>query len=144
MQYSASLYAKIEADTGQAVEWKPVGSLRLASSKERWSELTRMATTARSFGFTLETLSPAEAQKLFPLITLDGIEGALFVATDGHVDPSSLTQAYARGARAGGVRIVERVRVTGIAVKDRRATRISTDQGDIEADIVVNAAGIWA
>jgi len=144
MQYSASLYAKIEADTGQAVEWKPVGSLRLASSKERWSELKRMATTARSFGFALETLSPNEAQARFPLITLDGVEGALFIATDGHVDPSSLTQAYARGARAGGVRIVERVRVTAIEVKDRRATRVRTDEGDIEAEIVVNAAGIWA
>ena len=144
MQHSASLYAKIEADTGQAVEWKPVGSLRLASSKERWSELKRMATTARSFGFALETLSPAEARALFPLITLDGIEGALFIATDGHVDPSSLTQAYAKGARAGGVRIVERVRVTAIEVKDRRATRVRTDKGDIEAEIVVNAAGIWA
>ncbi|MFL5224837.1 MAG: FAD-dependent oxidoreductase, partial [Microvirga sp.] len=144
MQYSASLYAKIEADTGQAVEWKPVGSLRLASSKERWSELKRMATTARSFGFALETLSPAEARTLFPLITLDGIEGALFIATDGHVDPSSLTQAYAKGARAGGVRIVERVRVTAIEVKGRRATRVRTEEGDIEAEIVVNAAGIWA
>jgi sarcosine dehydrogenase len=114
MQYSASLYAGIEADTGQAVEWKPVGSLRLASSKERWSELKRMATTARSFGFALETLSPKEAQARFPLITLDGVEGALFIATDGHVDPSSLTQAYAKGARAGGVRIVERVAVAAI------------------------------
>jgi sarcosine dehydrogenase len=144
MQYSASLYAKIEADTGQAVEWKPVGSLRLASSRERWSELKRMATTARSFGFELETLSPAEAQKLFPLITLDGVEGAVFIATDGHVDPSSLTQAYAKGARAGGVKIVERVRVTAIEVADRRVKTIRTDQGDIACEIAVNAAGIWA
>jgi sarcosine dehydrogenase len=144
MQYSASLYARIEADTGQAVEWKSVGSLRLASSKERWSELKRMATTARSFGFALEMLTPSEAQKLFPLITLDRIEGAVFIATDGYVDPSSLTQAYAKGARAGGVRIVERVRVTGIDVKDRRVTRIRTDQGDIACEVAVNAAGIWA
>ncbi|HEX8664461.1 MAG TPA: FAD-dependent oxidoreductase [Beijerinckiaceae bacterium] len=144
MQYSAALYARIEQDTGQAVEWKSVGSLRLASSKERWSELKRMATTARSFGFALEMLTPSEAQKLFPLITLDRIEGAVFVATDGYVDPSSLTQAYAKGARAGGVRIVERVRVTGIELKDRRVTKISTDQGDIACEIAVNAAGIWA
>jgi sarcosine dehydrogenase len=144
MQYSAGLYARIEADTGQAVEWKSVGSLRLASSKERWSELKRMATTARSFGFALETLSPKEAQARFPLITLDGVEGALFIATDGHVDPSSLTQAYAKGARAGGVRIVERVAVAAIEVKDRRATRVRTSEGEIAAEIVVNAAGIWA
>jgi 4-methylaminobutanoate oxidase (formaldehyde-forming) len=144
MQYSASLYARIEADTGQAVEWKSVGSLRLASSKERWSELKRMATTARSFGFALEMLTPSEAQRLFPLITLDRVEGAVFIATDGYVDPSSLTQAYAKGARAGGVRIVERVRVTGIEVKDRRVEKIRTDQGDILCEVAVNAAGIWA
>ena len=144
MQYSAALYARIEQDTGQAVEWKSVGSLRLASSKERWSELKRMATTARSFGFALEMLTPSEAQKLFPLITLDRVEGAVFIATDGYVDPSSLTQAYAKGARAGGVRIVERVRVTGITVKDRRVEKICTDQGDISCEIAVNAAGIWA
>ena len=47
MQYSAQLYGRLEAETGQATEWKPVGSLRLASSEERWSELKRMATTAQ-------------------------------------------------------------------------------------------------
>ena len=70
MQYSAQLYGKLEAETGQATEWKPVGSLRLASSEERWSELKRMATTARSFDFELHTLSPKEAQEKFPLITI--------------------------------------------------------------------------
>ena len=48
MQYSAQLYGRLEAETGQATEWKPVGSLRLASSEERWSELKRMATTAEA------------------------------------------------------------------------------------------------
>src|SRR5204862_2099415 len=61
MQYSARLYGTLEAETGQATEWKPIGSLRLASSEERWSELKRMATTARSFDFELHTLSPKEA-----------------------------------------------------------------------------------
>ena len=68
MQYSAQLYGKLEAETGQATEWKPVGSLRLASSEERWSELKRMATTARSFDFELHTLSPKEAHDKFPLV----------------------------------------------------------------------------
>ena len=103
MQYSAQLYGRLEAETGQATEWKPVGSLRLASSQERWSELKRMATTARSFDFELHTLSAKEAQEKFPLITADGIVGAVFVPNDGSVEPSSLTMAYAKGARAGGV-----------------------------------------
>ncbi|MFO1084562.1 MAG: FAD-dependent oxidoreductase [Reyranellaceae bacterium] len=144
MQYSAQLYGRLEAETGQATEWKPVGSLRLASSPERWSELKRMATTARSFDFELHTLSPKEAQEKFPLISPEGIVGAVFVPTDGSVEPSSLTMAYAKGARAGGVRIVENVLVTGFETAGRRITRVLTDQGAIACEIVVNAAGIWA
>jgi 4-methylaminobutanoate oxidase (formaldehyde-forming) len=144
MQYSAQLYGKLEAETGQATEWKPIGSLRLASSEERWSELKRMATTARSFDFELHTLSPKEAQEKFPLIDPDGIVGAVFVPDDGSVEPSSLTMAYAKGARAGGVRIVENVLVTGFEAKGRRITRVLTDHGAVACEIVVNAAGIWA
>ena len=144
MQYSAQLYGRLEAETGQATEWKPVGSLRLASSEERWSELKRMATTARSFDFELHTLSPKEAQEKFPLIAPDGIVGAVFVPNDGSVEPSSLTMAYAKGARAGGVRIVENVLVTGFEADGRRITRVLTDQGAVACEIVVNAAGIWA
>lgn len=144
MQYSARLYATLEAETGQAVEWKPVGSLRLASSEERWSELKRMATTARSFDFELHTLSTKEAVDKFPLIDPKGVVGAVYVPNDGAVDPSSLTQAYARGAKAGGVKFVEGVRVTGFDASGRRVTRVRTDKGEIACEIVVNAAGIWA
>jgi len=144
MQYSAQLYGKLEAETGQATEWKPVGSLRLASSEERWSELKRMATTARSFDFELHTLSPKEAEQKFPLMDPAGVVGAVFVPNDGSVEPSSLTMAYAKGARLGGVRIVEGVLVTGFESKGRRLTRVLTDQGAIDCEIVVNAAGIWA
>jgi sarcosine dehydrogenase len=144
MQYSAQLYGRLEAETGQATEWKPVGSLRLASSEERWSELKRMATTARSFDFELHTLSPQEAVEKFPLIDPAGVVGAVFVPNDGSVEPSSLTMAYAKGARAGGVRIVENILVTGFESDGRRLTRVLTDQGAIDCEIVVNAAGIWA
>jgi sarcosine dehydrogenase len=144
MQYSAQLYGKLEAETGQATEWKPVGSLRLASSEERWSELKRMATTARSFDFELHTLSPKEAEQKFPLMDPAGVVGAVFVPNDGSVEPSSLTMAYAKGARLGGVRIVENVLVTGFESDGRRLTRVLTDQGAIDCEIVVNAAGIWA
>jgi len=144
MQYSARLYATLEEETGQAVEWKPVGSLRLASSQERWSELKRMATTARSFDFELHTLSVKEAVDKFPLIDPKGVVGAVWVPNDGSVDPSSLTQAYARGAKKGGVKFIEGIRVTGFGSKDRRITSVRTDKGEIACEIVVNAAGIWA
>jgi len=144
MQDSVRLYAALTAETGQEIEWRPAGSLRLASSKARWSELKRSVSTARSFGFDIHTVSPAEARKMFPLIALDGVVGAVFVPTDGYVDPTGLTMAYAKGARAGGAKLLEGVRVTGIETKGRRATRVVTDRGTVECEILVNAAGMWA
>src|SRR3981189_1287568 len=101
MQYSAQLYGKLEAETGQATEWKPVGSLRLASSEERWSELKRMATTARSFDFELHTLSPKEAQEKFPLIDPAGVVGAGFVPNHRSVEPATLPLALGEGCTRG-------------------------------------------
>jgi 4-methylaminobutanoate oxidase (formaldehyde-forming) len=77
-------------------------------------------------------------------MTSQGVVGAAFIPSDGYIDPSSLTQALARGARNGGVKIHEGVRVTAIKRKDRRVTGVSTDQGDIDCEILVNCAGIWA
>ncbi|MBM3573078.1 MAG: FAD-dependent oxidoreductase, partial [Alphaproteobacteria bacterium] len=80
----------------------------------------------------------------FPLLDMKDVIGAAFVPSDGYVDPSGLTQAYARGARNSGVRIVEGVAVTGFRTKDRRIVEITTGAGTIGCDVVVNAAGIWA
>jgi 4-methylaminobutanoate oxidase (formaldehyde-forming) len=144
MQYSAELCARIGAETGQEVGWKNVGSLRLAASDARWEELKRAQTAAKSYGFDMELIGPDEVKRLFPLADAKGLRGATWIASDGHVDPYSLTHAYAKGARSGGVRIVEGVTVTGFAIKDRRITGVKTSEGEIGCEIVVNAAGLWA
>ena len=144
LQYSARLYDRLEKETGQATGWNKVGSLRIASSKERWQEIKRTATTARSFGFELHLVSAKEAQEKFPLMTTDGVEGAAWIPSDGYVDPSMLTQALAKGARNGGVAFHEGIRVKELIKRDRRITTVVTNQGNIEAEIVVNAAGLWA
>ena len=86
-------------------------------------------TTARGFNFEMELISPKQAQDRFPYITLDGIAGAAWVPSDGYVDPSSVTQALAKGARAGGVKILQDTRVTGFQLKDRRIAQVLTDKG---------------
>ena len=144
MQNSVALYRTLERETGQAIDWHEVGSVRLASSPERWSELKRAATTARGFDFEMELISPKEAQQRFPYITLDKIAGAAWVPSDGYVDPSSLTQALAKGARAGGVKIQQDTLVTGFDVEKKRITRVLTNKGPIECETVVIAAGIWS
>jgi 4-methylaminobutanoate oxidase (formaldehyde-forming) len=144
MQNSVALYRTLEKETGQAIDWHEVGSVRLASSQERWSELKRAATTARGFNFEMQLISPKEAQERFPYITLDKIAGAAWVPSDGYVDPSSLTQALAKGARAGGVKILQDTLVTGFEYSGNRVRRILTNKEPIECEIVVIAAGIWS
>jgi len=144
MQQSVELYDQLESLTGQAVDWKKVGSLRLACSPERMLEIKRSATLAKSFGLEFHIVSAAEARDLFPLLETDGVLGAAFIPGDGYVDPSSLTQALAKGARDNGVTIKQGVRVTGFTRQGGRITGVETDQGVVRCDKVVNAAGMWS
>ena len=144
MQNSVALYRALERETGQAIDWREVGSLRLASSPERWSEMKRAAATARDFGLEMALLSPQEALDKFPHIDLDGVVGASWVPSDGYVDPSSLTQALAKGARSAGARILQETLVTGFESENKRIARVLTDKGPIACETVVIAAGIWS
>lgn len=130
--------------TWHATDWKQVGSLRIASSAERWREIKRLATTARSFNFDLHLLSANEARDLFPLMSTDGVVGAAFIPGDGYIDPSSLTQSLARGARDGGVSIYEGVSVTGFVITGDRVTGVITDNGTMRCETLVIAAGMWS
>ncbi|MDH3691495.1 MAG: FAD-binding oxidoreductase, partial [Gammaproteobacteria bacterium] len=137
------LYDLLEQDTGQAIDWKKVGSLRIASSKERMKEYRRAATTAKSFGLDMQILTPEETRELFPIMSMDDVEGSAYIESDGYVDPASLCQAYAAGARQRGAKIVQNCQVTGFAFNGRRVVEVVTSQGNILADVVVNATGMW-
>lgn len=144
LTYSVELYDRLEAETGQATGWKRNGGLRLACRKERMIELQRQATTAHSFGMPVEVLSALEAQNLFPVMDVSDVVGAVFLPTDGQANPSDITQALAKGARAGGVKIVEDCAVTAIKIARGRAVGVSTVLGDIACEVVINCGGQWA
>src|SRR6187551_585256 len=144
MMASVGLYRALEAEVGLETGWREVGSLRLASSEERLEEIARQAGWAKTFGLPLELVSAADAQELFPPMTTDGVLGAAFLPTDGYIDPSQLTFALAEGARRGGAEINTSTRVTGIDVERGRVAGVQTDKGPIEADVVVNAGGMFA
>src|SRR5262249_5020517 len=89
-------------------------------------------------------LTPAEAQKLWPIMDVSDLVGAAFLPTDGQANPADIAQALAKGARAAGVTIVEDCPVTAVHVRDGRATGVATAQGDLAAEVIVNCAGQWA
>ncbi len=144
MNDSVRLFDMLETETGQAPGWRKVGSVRIAETENRWKELLRSHTAARGAGFEMELLTPAEACDLYPIMTADNLVGAALIPSDGHIDPYSLTQAYAKGSRSNGGRILEGVQVTELSRKGDRISHVVTDHGTIAVDIVVNAAGLWA
>lgn len=144
VRYSTELYSRLEAETGLATGWKNCGSVSVARTEDRMTQLKRTAASARAQGVAVELITPEEAGKLWPPMATDDLVGGVWLPGDGKANPTDLTQSLAKGARMGGARIFERVRVTAIKTKDGRAVGVSTDKGDVDADIVVNCAGQWA
>ena len=145
VQYSARLYASLEAETGLATGYKQCGGLTVARTPERMVHLRRTAAAASAYNLDCEVLSPAQALDIYPHLYADDLTGALWLPLDGTVNPADVTQALAKGARQRGARVVERVRLTDILTTAGGAvTGIRTDRGDVEAEIVVNCAGQWA
>ena len=144
MMASVDLYRAIGDEVGLETGWREVGSLRLASSEERMEEISRQAGWAKTFGLPLELISAAAAQGLFPPMSTEGVLGAAYLPTDGYIDPSQLTFALAAGARERGAEIATNTRVTAIHVERGRVTGVATDKGEIEAEVVVNAGGMFA
>ncbi|MGN6470613.1 MAG: GcvT family protein [Rhizobiaceae bacterium] len=144
VRYSTELYARLEAETGLATGWKNCGSISVARSVDRMTQLKRTAASARAQGVDVELITAAEAGRLWPPMATDDLVGAVWLPGDGKANPADLTQSLAKGARMGGATIIERARVTGIRTSDGVVTGVSTDKGDIAAEIVVNCAGQWA
>jgi glycine cleavage system T protein len=144
MMESVDLYRALADEVGLETGWREVGSLRLASSEERMEEIARQASSAKTFGLPLELISAAEAQELFPPMSVDGVLGAAFLPTDGYVDPSQLTFALAEGARRRGADVETHTRVVGIGTERGQVRSVETDRGTIETEVVVDAGGMFA
>ena len=147
-RYSAELYARLQL-TEHPPGWVPSGGLKLASSPERLAEIRRQASWSRTAGLSLDVISPAKALELFPLMDPDGVLAAAWLPADGYVDPSQLCLSLIHGARAGGVRVHPRTRVTGIntittAAGRQRVSRVRTDRGEIACEVVVDCGGMFA
>jgi len=143
MHYSTDLYKRLKDETGQDPAWREVGGLRLASSAERLEEIKRLVGMAGSFGVPMELVSAKEALDMFPLMNIDGVVGAAYTPNDGMIDPTMLTNALAAGAKSRGARIFQDTNVEGINLKNGRVHEVVTDQGTIQIEVVVNAAGQW-
>ncbi|MBT5926247.1 MAG: GcvT family protein [Verrucomicrobia bacterium] len=143
-QYSAELYAGLEAETGHSTGWQQVGSLVVASTKERMTQLYRTAAMAEYLGVQADIISATEAGEKWPLLKTDDLLGAVWLSGDGKVIPKETTLALAKGAQMRGAKICENVETLQILHRKGRVAGVETNQGSIEAEYVVLACGMWS
>ena len=143
-RYSLDLYADLEAETGQATGFRQPGAISLATTQERFLELRRTAAVAEHLGVEAEVLTPAEAHALWPRMEIGDVVGAVHLPKDGMVSPVDVTMSLLAGARQSGVTTLQDVPVTGLIVEGGRAVGVTTDQGEVRAETVVLAAGMWS
>ena len=141
--YSLKLYQDLEQETGQATGFIRCGSVQLAMDEAKREEMRRGCAMARTFGVENHEVSPAEIKELFPLAYVDDLVGGFYFPDDGRVNPADVCQALAKGARQQGVSIFENTRVTGLIREGDKAVGVTTDAGDIRADVVVLCPGMW-
>ena len=147
-RYSQELYGKLEAETGVSTGFRRCGSITMALTEHRAEEIRRQASMARSFGVEVEEIDAAEVLRHYPHVNTDGMTAAVWLPLDGQGDPTNIALSMAKGARIGGAKVLENVKVTGVSQTDAKVTGVTWEAdgetGEIRTDTIVNCAGMWA
>ena len=141
--YGTQLYPQLEKLTGQAVSWHGCGGLRLATTDEEVNWLKYVYGISKLAGYEGEIIGPSEIKQYHPYLETFGIKAAFRTVTDGHVAPADITNAMAAGARQLGAEIYRRNRVMDVKLLPNGEWRVFTEQGHIDCEHVVNAAGSY-
>jgi 4-methylaminobutanoate oxidase (formaldehyde-forming) len=143
-KYGTELYSRLETETGQPTGFVRSGSLRVARTEARKSEYDRAMGMARVFGVEIEQIGFEEARELFPPMKTDDVVAVYYQPNDGHTSPVDTARAMAEGAKLGGAKIFEGIKVIDIVLNKNVIHAVHTDQGKITCEYVVNCGGMWA
>mgnify|MGYP006091409803 CR=1 FL=1 len=143
-KYSLELYKKLEKEIDFSSGLKLNGALSIATTKGRWQELLRQATTAQLYDVNVEVLNIEQIEKIYPIINKEGIYGGIFMPKDGQADPVGVTNLLAKAARKEGVKIFQNSPVQKIIIKNGRVHGVKVKDKTIECEYVVLATGMWS
>ncbi len=142
-KYGIECFAGLEAETGMATGFRQNGAVPVCQTEDRKKELLRAAAMARAFEIEMHEISLKEAGDLVPGMNTDDLVAAFYLPKDGVTNPIETTRALAKGAKMGGAKIFENVLVTDIKTEKGAVCGVTTDQGEIKSEYVVNCAGMW-
>ena len=143
-KYSLELYKKLEKEIDFSSGLKLNGALSIATTKGRWQELKRQATTAQLFDVNVEVLNIDQIKKIYPIINKKNVLGGIFMPGDGQADPIGVTNLLAKAARKEGIKIFEKSPVEKIIKKNGRVAGVIVNGKTIECEYIVLAAGMWS
>lgn len=143
-RYSIDLYQKLDGETGLATGVRRNGTLALARTHDRWTELKRRAAQATVYGIDTTLLEPREVNTYWELMQTRDLVGGMLIAGDGQGDPTGITLALAKAARQSGATIYENTCVESIEQDGSRGWLLDTTAGTLRCDVVVNCGGMWA
>ncbi len=143
-KYSLELYKNLEKEIDFASGLKLNGALSIATTKSRWQELLRQATTAQLYGVNVEVLNIDQIKKIYPIINEQSILGGIYMPGDGQADPVGVTNLLAKAARNEGVKLFEKSPVKKIIKKNGRVCGVVVNNQTIECEYVVLATGMWS
>src|SRR5262249_15393605 len=138
------LLKTLEAETGQPTGLKQPGSIMLALNDDRLIEMKRNVSMAKSFGLEAEIVDRAEIARRCPYVRLDDVLAGGGMTDYRRVNATDTTIAYAKGARQGGAKILEKVAVKSLIIEDGAVTGVMSDQGPVRADAVALCGGMWS
>ena len=135
-KYTSDLLYELERETGQATGFKQNGSISLALNAARFEELRRGASMAKNFGLDVQVVGPSDIKGLWPMLDLKDAVGGVFLPKDGQANPTDITQAFAKGARMRGAKVVENLKVEKLLVENGKAVGVQTEEGVIKLSLI--------
>ena len=142
--YGISVYKEVEKISGQDVGMHLTGGIQIAATPERWEVIRYEHARHRVLDIDSELIGPEDIKRLCPIVDTKDVVGGLFDANEGNIDPYGSTQALALSARKAGAEVSLNTKVEELVQRPDRTWTVVTDQGNIDCEHVVNAAGLWA
>lgn len=142
--YTINIYKEIEEVSGQSCGVHLTGGFMVAGTQARLDFLKTSVAKARVLGIESELVGMEEVARRHPLVDTSHFLGAIYDPMEGHVDPSGVTQAYAKSARLGGAEVVRFNPVHDLVKRPDGDWDVVTKQGTVRTPVVINAGGLWA
>lgn len=143
-QHSIGMLERFGDELGQDIGLRQCGYLFLLTSDEHVAAFQRNVALQHRLGVNTEWLTAGDVRRRLPLMQTDDVIAGTFYGRDGLADPNSVVSGYVAGARRLGASLLTGVSMTGVRMDGDRVRTVQTSQGEVETDVLVNAAGPFA